>query len=390
MPQANLGSQPSGDEGLDGAGFEPGDNEIGGSGALGGGQLDQGGGGRGEGGGDRGGGGSAGGILERLRSAGYDTSGFGSEEDAIGALLDVAQRYEQAQPFIRHGREFVEHADAFSKWRQEKEAREAQEKAQQTQSQKKPGFEWQAPEFNPEWKTRCRWDKETGRYVPATEWDSPAVAEKLNAYAIWQQQAGDRIVREFPQLVEQALSGRFDEMQSGIQKMVEERVQAALAQYESAQSVRQFFEQKKNEFFQVDQAGQVLINPQTGQPRLTPKGEAFRQYMLEGRDEFGIADNAKLQRYAQRRLESDVAAGKFSAPSNGQESPNRSVGQTPEEIARQKKGEFLSRVVKGQRQPNRDGTIPAPDSKTPQNLKEDLQSIFNEEMERAGIKPQTG
>jgi hypothetical protein len=215
---------------------------------------------------------------------------------------------------------------------------------------------------------------------------------------MWQEEAGDRIVREFPQLVQAAVADQLRQLQESMPQLFQQHFSTAMSQWESGQSERQFLEQQKNEFFQVDQAGQILVNPQTGDPALTPKGEAFRQYCVEGR-ELGISNDANIRRYAEQRLSADVAAGKFgqangasgnTAGGQGQASGGGASQLMPDQIAAQKKGEFMRQVVKGQRQPNRGGTIPDANSQRLQNPSANLHSILDEEMERHGIKPQTG
>jgi hypothetical protein len=331
-------------------------------------------------------------LLDRLTSRGYDVTNFKTDDAAFDALVAAAEAYEQAQPFVRYGQEYASHATEFQKWQQEQAAKAQQEQATQANPEpEKPSFEWNTPEFDPAWKTRCRWDAEAGRWVPATQYDSPAIADKLNAYTEWHQSAGQRIVSEFPQLVQQAIADRLTELEKSFDQRVTQSLQGAFAEYEQAQANRQYLEAQKAEFYQLDPKGQPLVNPQTGEYVLKPKGEAFRNYLVEARDQFGITDPGRMRAYAERMVAADLATGKLGQSPAKQETPAgaSAPAPTPEQVAQQKKGEFLSRVVKGQRAPNRGGSTPPPTAPADamQNPDATLDQLFQEEMERAGLKP---
>ena len=329
-------------------------------------------------------------IREALSARGYDASRFQSEEEALDGLLATAEAFHQAQPLIQTGRRYVSQADKIDAWlaEQEKAAQETEKAAQSAAKAPaqaaKPVFEWKPPEYDPAWEARSKWDAEAGRYVPATQYDNPAIADKLNAFGDWQRQAGRDILLRFPELVEQAMSGRLEATEKLIDQRVQEVVAAKLTEYQSQQTTQSYFSEREKELFEFDAAtGRKKIDPTTGQESLTAKGKAFVEYAQQGR-EFGITDPQKLIAYTERELRRDEQAGRFGAAGGGNGNP----AQTPAE----KKGEFLKQAMRGGNLAQRSGTFPvttAPDD-TLQNPDATLDEIFNDELQKRGLLPQTG
>ena len=350
-------------------------------------------------------------VREALASRGYDTSGFQSEADALDGLLATAEEFHRTRPYVQVGQRYSPHADAIDAYLEERARSTAGQSApavpgqpaapgqsvspvaEPAGKQEPSGLKWEPPEYDPAWETRARWDADNQRYAPASQYDSPVVAEKLNAFRDWQVRTSRDLLTRFPELVEEAMGGRLKSLEESMESRVQGIVREAITGYDSQQQSSQFFSDREKELFEVDAQGQRLADPATGEPVLSAKGRAFREYAEQGQA-FGITDQNNLLRYVDEQLRRDDASGRFGQP-GGQPSNGNGSQQAPEptpgQVAEHRKGEFLRRVVRGQHLPQRSGSFPAPNaSDSTQNPDETLDEIFEDELRKKGLSPQTG
>jgi len=347
-------------------------------------------------------------IREFLSSRNYDVSRFESDQDAMEAMLATAEALHEARPMIEAGRRYAPHAadlDRFlAEQLQSQPGAPAPESSRAavppavppatpagTSSTAPESLEWKPPEFDPTWASRTRWDAEAGRYVPATQYDSPAVADKMNGFREWQDSASRDILLRFPELVQQAVAPQLHETQQTIEQRVQELVGQAMARYTAEQETAQYFQQREADLFELDEQGRQKLDPQTGEPALSPKGQVFREYAEQGRS-FGIADPSQLRAYVDSQLARDEQAGRFGQPAAADGNGAPPAPATPAQVGAQKKGQFLERVVRGQQLAQRGGTIPASTvpAGTQQSPDETIDDIFSDEMRKQGLLSPTG
>lgn len=362
----------------------------------------------GAGGGDTpapaGGGSPAFSVRDSLARSGYDTSSFQGDEDAFQALVRTAEEFHKNQNLIEQGRAYSQYAPQFQQWLQQQQAQQQVPQQPQQQvaapaEQKPAGFDWKAPEYDVRWERFCERDQ-YGRWKPID--NDPALmayAQKLNSYYDWHLDSGRRIVSEFPTLVDQVVGGRFDSFEKQIQDMVSQRVQEAIAKYESDNQARSYIDQQKADLYQLDSSGRMLIDPATGEPALTAKGKAFVEYGMEAQ-KLGLSTQESIRTYIERMLAADTALGKFGAPAgtpagNGTPLAQNGAAAVPAasaaETGAKKRGEFLRKVTQDARAPGRGGSIPTSNERrVVQNPDATIHEIFEQEAEAAGIRPMTG
>ena len=322
-------------------------------------------------------------LRERLSSRGYDTSSFENEDAAFDALLTTVEQYHQAQPYIQGGQRYAAYQQDFERWMAERDqAKPPEPKQVAPKPETAAEFDWKPPEFNPDYLRFVEQDPRTGRYKPI----EPALqryADAANQYADWERDTGRKILTDFPKLVEQAVAGRLAAQEKALTEAFERKMEERFGAWESGRATQEFVSQREKEFFVFNETGQKLLDPRTNQPKLTPKGEAFRDYCLEAR-EFGLEDPNKIRQYAERHLTRDEQLGRFgqSAPAK----PNGN-GQSAAEIGEGKRKQFMSRVLRSQRSVARTGSVPAPGSAEQQNADATIDEIFDEVAEAAGVKP---
>jgi hypothetical protein len=341
-------------------------------------------------------------VLSYLAEKGYDSSQFDNDDAALEALLGTVEQHHQSRQYIEAGQRYAPHAEEFDTWLAEKQKQQpAATTAEPPEDDKPPAFEWTPPEYDPTWESKGLVTTADGRWLPPEgRPDLAGVAQKLNAYYDWHTTKGQEIVRNFPQMVEQAVSGRLQSQEETFQARVNEAVQQGIAAYEQQQQSQRYVTEREAEFFQQDAQGRNVLDPENGAPVLTEKGQAFIDYATEAQG-YGIQDPAAVQQYVDGQLSRDEAAGRFGAAtpaSDPQQATTTPVaadgngnGQTPAStpaIARNKKGQFIRRVVEGQQRSQRGGSEPSvtdPDDMS-QNPDASLSEMLKSEAQKAGIR----
>jgi hypothetical protein len=338
-----------------------------------------------------------------LSKQGYDTGQFDSDEAVVEALLGVAQQHREAQPTLELGRRYAAHSDDIDRWLAEKQGsgsgvQEAGASAASPQQPASPeAFEWKPPPYDSTWAAGLDCDDNGIWSAPASRPDLAGAAKQLNDYSRWQQKQSQEIVHRFPEMVQQAMAGQLAELRSELSKQHEKVFDERIGQRDEQAQVQKYLDENRTKLIHCDDAGNVLADPISGQPRLTPRGEAFMKHAEEARG-MGLSDPLKIQSYVDRQLRADEAEGLFgtaepattpAANGNGQD---QQAAPSSQEIARDKKGRFLSRVIRGQRQAQRGGSEPGvtdPDDLS-QNPDSSLAEMLDTESRKQGLLPTTG
>lgn len=233
---------------------------------------------------------------------------YDDDETLISVLNDVAskrQHLAEMEQLARYGQRYLSEAEQFEAWK----AQQKQPAAKAEPESKKP--KWQAPEFDRSWMDRVKLDESTGRYVPADMFTSPVLAEKVNAYMQWRNEAGQRLVSN-PLEVWREAGGEdlIREQLEAAKQEIRQQIYSEMRQASAKSAADQWIADNSDKFFATSN-GQLLNDPQTGEPVLSARGLAFRQYAQEARQVFGLQNEEQIRQYALRQYERDDRAGRF-------------------------------------------------------------------------------
>lgn len=360
-------------------------------------------------------------VRDRLASAGYDVSGFADDGAAWNALLAEVEAYQRAQPYVQYGMQAATDWEGYQRWKAESAQRTQQSTADvarpspsagpaassassqaQSPAAKQPGFEWNAPEYDPDWLNYV--EVRDGRFVPK-QFCSPEPAQKLNAYRKWEQETAPRILREFPTLARQAVAEEIERAREEMRREQQALVDRALAWKETLDRTQQYLASNAERFFQKDEQGQFLRDQQ-GQLVMSPRGRAMHHFATEARQRFGMQSPEDVREYAERQVMAMEAMGAFNqSPGQASGLPSGSVAPTSlpySPVAGQpqvqpaapngqaKRERFVERVTRAQRfSVDRGGSIPASHAAAGalQNPDASLEEIFDEESRKRGLLP---
>ncbi len=316
-------------------------------------------------------------------AARYDVSEFSDDTTFVDA---VASRLDQAhsdQPLIDLGRQFAPHAEQwpqFLEWQKEQAVGQAAPPADETPpaTDEPASFEWDYPEPNENDLAFLERDPATGLYRPKQDWIvPPGTAERVNQQVTGQRTMAERLVTQFPSLVNEVTGPVIEGLRSELAEL-----KAAFTTSQERQDSATYMQQRAADFYQHDEQGNPVIDQQTGQPALSPVGKA--QQNAEGAlRELGISDPAKLREAASLFVGLQQEAGRFEASNgNGQPAP---AAQAAPQTGAQKRALFI-RTTTQQHSPDRGGTIPDPTAPegTMQNPSASFSEILDAEVAAGG------
>lgn len=314
------------------------------------------------------------GVRDQLAQRGIPADRFESDEEALDALLGAAQAYESHLPYIQMGQQAAADWEAYQQWKQSQNQGDTpgQPGTQAGQPpQPESAWQWQAPEFDPAWYNLF---DANGQPLPGVD---PTVVAKVRAYAKWKQEQESNFWRDPRSVIRKAVEDdlkRLDPQSEVFAKAVEEKVNAALQNWQARQEAERTLRDNEKRFYQTDDSGRRRTDPRTGQYLLTAQGQAFDQHFRELVQD-GLPEQAAWK-HAMRALDADVAAGKFGPPQSSQPGQPGQPGQQPGQAAQpgqpgngqtppNPREMFFQRALQQQRQypgslpetPN-DGTIP--------------------------------
>ena len=237
--------------------------------------------------------------------------------------------------------------------------------------------QWNPPEYDERWENLVTLDPETGNYVPINEHVNPNVAHRANEYRNWLKTQG-----------KQFWSNPYEFMKDGLEEWVEEivdhRVGNAVHQNNVDSNVENFLTQHRDRFYILDGAGNVQLDPQSGQELLTPQGQSLK-YHAESARQLGIHDAQSIQAYALNMLERDLYASQANQQYYAQQQPQH---QAPQQQS------FLQQAAnsgQGNWSPNRDASVQtAAEGGMAQNAGLSFFDMAMPEMVNMGLVQQTG
>lgn len=209
-------------------------------------------------------------IRDYLAQQGLGEYAAASDDRAAVERLAQSLRQQQAErsqlaQMAQYGQHYVQHAADFQKYLAERQAAAQRDQASAQRQQL-----WQPPEYNPRWLEQLERDQQTGE-VKVKPGADPTVLSKIRAYTDWKAEQEQKFWSDPYQFV---LPG----IQPQVEQLVEQRVQAAIAQMQERQAVNAIVQQSQAYLYARDSQGNVLQDS-TGRPVFSPQGQEYMNYV---------------------------------------------------------------------------------------------------------------
>lgn len=180
-------------------------------------------------------------------------------------LIGQANQTQQASLLARYGQEYMQHRDSFSKWQAEQQR---QRQTQQGQQQQK----WfNAPEYDPRWKSQVYRDPNDGQWKALPGTPMGTVEKYLAAMGH---------ERDF---MEKFAFDPIGTIKPGIEELVREMagqmLEQQFARHHDSTFSQQFIQENSAWMHQRTPDGQVVLSPHTGRPELSHWGGRFKQHV---------------------------------------------------------------------------------------------------------------
>lgn len=249
-------------------------------------------------------------------------------------------------------------------------------------------FEWESPEYNPEWEQYCQKNPSTGRWE-ATNWMGVGAVEKLNHYETTVRKQQEKLYREFPKLVKQITEQVVGRKEKELQEYAITAASAAILDQQEKQ-FRMAEVQKRISLYSVkDQNGQPVRN-QDGSFVFGPQGQAYASFLNEAKDR-ELPINQWLD-FADRSLAWAVQNGHVPsmqqappAAAAPQQTPPAAQPETPQQFGDQNFLNFAAGQLAAQ---PRTGSFPMSSTAPPQNPHESADEMMIRLCRERGILPQ--
>lgn len=339
------------------------------------------------------------GLRERFTARGYDTSAFADDDAMFDEVLGKLETSNSEKELTDLGRQFAPYATDFPKFQEwQKQQQVATEPATSDDSAsvaaatpapapadavaEPPAFDWpDLPELDLRVVQACDRDSRTGLFRIAEGMPlMPGAAERLNEIQAQHTERAERLVTEFPDLVTGVMAQTIAELKAESAKLT-----AAMETSQARQDSLTYVQARGSEFYQHDEQGNQVVDPQTSQPTLSPIGEAQRM-IVETLPQYDMGNPAHVRDLGEVILNLRKEAGHFTSPAaaNGQgqatAAPAQAATGTPSQqavaLGEGKRQLFLERTVRAQQSPDRGGTIP--DSTAPENVSQNADASFGE------------
>lgn len=280
---------------------------------------------------------------------GVDMRSLPTDEAALRHLLAQAGQAAQARQYADR---YLQHAQAFEQYLSEQ---------QQRQQPQKPAF-WNPPEFNPAWRGLVTKDPDTGDLRLAAG-APPDILPKMLAYDQYRRDFADRL-----------LSDPVTTLKPFVEDVARDIAQGMIGQtmgsYQDQVWTDNFINQNSSWLHARDERGQVVMDPYSRKPLLSPVGERFRSY-VEQLHRSGISDIRLQEQQARALVERDIALAQLSQFQAGQAN-------------QQQKHNFLAQNAV--RNPNQSGVlVPAPGQPPPAGQGLSLAERMTQRFREAGI-----
>ncbi len=304
------------------------------------------------------------GVRDALKEYGLDLSSLSDDRAALAAL---ANGYRQAQQLSPIAQQYMQHQTQFQAYLAQQQEAERQRQAQQAQSW------WKAPEFDPGWRNQIVKDPVTGKLVPA-EGASPDIVQKY-------MQAMQHTQGFFDKFAFDPIGTIRPGIEEVVREVAQQLMQQQMGGYQEQQFAKSWVQENSSWIHARNEQGQLIPDPQTGMPALSPLGQRFRDH-VQTAERMGIQSAQGMQEYALRMVQNDyLMATRQQQPAQpGQ--PQQTPAQIQGDAA---KNAFLQQAAS--RQPNY-GAAAAATPPRPKNAME-LEQQMLQEMAKNGFAPGT-
>lgn len=332
---------------------------------------------------------TVGGVREAFAARGYDVQNFQDDQQFIETIesgLTQLNDLPELQQLAEYGKQFLREQSQGGQAQGEPVSEAPPESY--TDINQGPAANWQPPEFDSEWDNLLTLDAASGQYIPVNEHVNPAVAQKANEYKDWMRDQGQNFWKN-----------PYEFMQNGLQDWIENTIDNRVGQISDrqqyTQEVDQFLNENAGSLYHLDEAGNILHDPVTGEESLTPQGHALKNYAEQARSS-GMRDPRAIQEYAVGMIERDnLLHHNVQLQQYTQQQYDNQMQQpmTPEQVNEQQKEAFVSRALPqgAGYAPNQDATVAsAAEAGIPQNGESSFFDMAVPEMMNMGIMPQTG
>lgn len=267
--------------------------------------------------------------MQSLREAGIDPSQFADESAAIQALATRYQEYDQILPYAQYGYQVQPYRHVLERHMsgqgaQQPAAPQAPAAPQPEQWSPESHFKklWSAPQYDPDWQHLVTFDPQTNRYVGITPEVPMEIVQGVNNYSNW-------LKKQQREFFDNPYQRTFEAVREPLLREVQNVIQQTLQGQQQQQQLAHFEQQNARVLYQADQNGNLVVDPMTGQARMTPFGQRFYSHanhlFQQGLRDQGqiveLAKNLALGEFAvaeyQQRQQQPVANG-----SNGHPAPN--------------------------------------------------------------------
>jgi hypothetical protein len=221
-------------------------------------------------------------IREAARTLGYDLSSYQDDQSALAHLVQSAARAKEANYYAQLGQQLAPHAQGIQEYLAQQKKPVVQER---------PAYA--PPEFDKRWLSLVEFDQNTGMYL-AKPGAPSEVAQKVNAFAEWQEK-----FRANPlEMIQPAIDDRLS-------RVVEERVSAVLANHQRQQSINQIVAQNADWMYQKGADGRPLSGAD-GRYVTTPHGTRYAQHVAQ-LQRSGVNDPVTIDALARNMLAGEIA-----------------------------------------------------------------------------------
>jgi len=232
---------------------------------------------------------------------------------------------------------------------------------------------------------------ETGQFIPRYQHVNPIVAQKANEYREYLRKEGQRFWENPHDFMWEGLNDRVEDM-------VQDRVREAVQGISDRSSARDFLDENRSIFFQLDAQGNRATDGH-GNELLTPAGHKMQEYARRLRSS-GVTDPKEIRDLASGLLQRDMLETGIGYANQQVQQQQLAYQQYQQQGQYQEPGltepaqnqTFLERGLQGAyHQPNQSGTIDSSErSGIPQNGDSSFLQLAELEMRERGLLPQNG
>lgn len=276
------------------------------------------------------------GVRDYLKAQGIDASRYGDDTQVLSTLLEAAR---QGGRYRQIADEYTQLAPEFERWRyQQRQQPQVPQQQQQQPAQPKNLLE-RKPEWNDAWLAQVEQDPATGR-IKARPGVNPDIARRVEDFAAWKQEWRSLLETDPAKAGEMMFAERL-----------KSHVDEQLAQQQEINFAREFERTNQEWIYAKDAGGRQVIDRRTGQPALSPAGQMFLNFAVQGAN-LGIRGVTSQYQYAQNMLAAAIMQMQGAQPQQQQQPAAQPA--KPASTNDTKKQALLNAA-----RPNRNGATPA-------------------------------